>query len=221
MNNGQIINSSKEIVEQFNDYFVNIGPKLAKAIPKATTQIPSYLKNSPANSLSLFLTDRWEVTNIVNDLQDKTSFGYDGIPVDIVEKCFAAIAKPLASLVKCSFRSGCFPDQLKVAKVCPVYQSGPENEFSNYRSIFILLSFSKIFEKAAYICLEKFLSSNDSLTNCQYGFRPKHSTYMALIDMYNQISESQENRNYTIGIFIDLSKAFDTIDHSMIYCVIN
>ena len=213
---GIILNSPDDIVECFNDYFVNVGPKLANVIPTTAKQFSSYLSNSPMNSLSLFLTDSHEVINVVNCLNNKTSYGVDDIPVIIVKKCISAIANPMAALINCSFRTGRFPDSLKIAKICPIFKSGCENEFSNYRPISILPSFSKIYEKIAYNRLENFVLSNETLTNCQYGFRSKHSTFMALLDMYNKVSESIDLGNFTIGIFIDLSKAFDTIDHGIL-----
>ena len=216
LKDGNIINSPSEIVEQFNNYFVNVGPRLARVIPPANKSFSSFLCNSPCNSLSLYLTNSSEIINVVKNLCDKTSYGFDSVPVNIVKKCISTIAEPLSCLINCSFRTGRFPDNLKVAKVCPIFKNGSENEFSNYRPISILPSFSKIYEKVAYNRLESFLLSNDSITKCQYGFRSKHSAYMALLDMYNKASESLDKGNYSVGIFIDLSKAFDTIDHDIL-----
>ena len=86
---------------------------------------------SPSNSLSMFLTDSYEVLNIVTSLKNKASSGFNDIPVTVVRKCISAIAEPLVSLINCSFRTGRFPDQIKVAKVYPVFKDGAENEFEN------------------------------------------------------------------------------------------
>ena len=213
---GSIISCPKAIVDNFNEYFVSIGSKLARDIPESNKKFSSYLKNSPSHSLSFYLTDKFEVISIVNGLNNKFSFGCDNIPVDVVKKCATAIAEPLAALINCSFRTGLFPDRLKIAKVCPIFKSGSVNVFSDYRPISILPSFSKVFEKAAYNRLSSFLSSNNILTSCQYGFRRNHSTYMALMDLYSKASESIENNCFALGIFIDLSKAFDTINHNIL-----
>ena len=100
--------------------------------------------------------------------------------------------------------------------MCPIFKSGSKTEFGNYRPISILPSFSKIFEKIASNRLQFFLNINNILTSSQYGFRPKHSTYMALLDMYDKISDSLDKGFYSLGIFIDLSKAFDTINHTIL-----
>ena len=88
--------------------------------------------------------------------------------------------------------------------------------FSDYRTVSILPRFSKVFENVAYNRLSSFLSSNNVLTSCQYGFRRNHSTFMGLMDLYSKTSESIDKNCFALGIFIDLSKAFDTIDHDIL-----
>ncbi len=161
-------------------------------------------------------TDAEEVINIVGKFSDKSSFGCDLIPFDIVKKSIKSIAPLMAAVVNCSFRNGSFPDELKIAKVCPIFKNGSTNLFSNYRPISLLPSFSKIFEKLMYCRLDSYITSKNILTSSQYGFRQKHSTYMALLDMYNKLSSAIDNRDFAIGIFIDLSKAFDTINHKIL-----
>src|ERR1043165_2096884 len=132
---GLTISNHQEIVENFNNYFVSIGEKLAESIPAASASFSSYLNNSNMDSFALFLTDATEVIEIVYNLKDKSSYGVDGIPVNIMKKCITQIAEPLSFIIKCSFRTGCIPNQLKIAKVCPIFKAGPENTFLNYRPI--------------------------------------------------------------------------------------
>jgi hypothetical protein len=126
------------------------------------------------------------------------------------------IAEPLSHLINKSFLTGSFPDCLKIAKVCPIFKSGDKHLFSNYRPISILPSFSKIYEKVVACRLLKFFESGNILVQNQYGFRKNHSTYMAAIEMLDKISAAIDNGEHPIGIFIDLSKAFDTINHSIL-----
>src|ERR1051325_5469376 len=141
---GVKIDNKIEIVEKFNEYFVGIGSKLASSIPNASKPFHAYLNSLSMNSFSLYSTDANEIIKIVSDFQNKTSSGFDDIPVNI-------IAEPISQIINCSFRCGIFSDVLKIAKVCPVFKDGERELFNNYRPISILPSFSKIFEKSIYI----------------------------------------------------------------------
>ncbi len=215
---GKETSNAHEIVEYFNEYFTNIGDKLAESIPESSAPFTSFLDNrSYCDSFMLFPTDAFEIRDIVHDFKDKSSYGFDSIPTCIVRKCITEISEPISALINSSFLSGVVPDSLKIAKVCPIYKNGDQNIFSNYRPISILPSFSKIFEKAVYKRLTSYISSKNILYNNQYGFRSEHSTFMALQDMYDKVSLSLDNREFSIGIFVDLSKAFDTVNHSILF----
>lgn len=216
--NGCTITDPQEIVEYFNDFFVNIGEKLAKSIPAASSKFSSYLPGTESykNSFALFLTDAAEVTGIVDGFNDKSSYGVDHIPINILKKCISQVAEPLSALINSSFHSGRVPDSLKIAKVCPIFKADAENTFSNYRPISVLPSFSKVFEKVVHRRLSEYMISKCILNKNQYGFRQNHSTYMAIQDMYSKISQAIDNQEYAVGIFVDLSKAFDTINHDIL-----
>jgi len=116
--------------------------------------------------------------------------------------------------------NGIFPDKMKRQnsrqKVCPILKSGPSNEFSDYRLISVLPSFSKIFEKIITKRLLSFIELHDILSSSQYGFRKKHSTYMAIMNFYDKVTEAIDKSEFCLGIFIDLSKAFDTLNHDVL-----
>jgi Reverse transcriptase (RNA-dependent DNA polymerase) len=122
----------------------------------------------------------------------------------------------MAKIVNISFKLGKVPDLLKTAKVCPIFKDGCKKSFENYRPISILPSFSKIFERLVYNRLYKYIDKHCILSPKQYGFRAGHSTNMALLDFYDRVSSSIEDKLFTIGVFIDLKKAFDTIDHQIL-----
>src|SRR5206468_11387603 len=109
------------------------------------------------------------------------------------------------------------PDQLKIAKICPIHKEGSESDIINYRPISVLTSFSKIFEKITYNRLLSYINKNNILNGNHYGFRPGHSTSMALLDLQNLITQAFDINQYAVGVFVDLSKAFDTIDHYILY----
>ncbi len=216
---GSVISDPQQVVEYFNDFFVNIGETLAKSIPITSKTFYSYLDStiSYKNSFALYPTDALEIINIVNGFEDKRSYGVDHIPISVLKKCIVQVSEPLSILINCSLQSGRVPDLLKIAKVCPIFKSEASNIFSNYRPISVLPSFSKIFEKVVHCRLSEYMISRCILNNNQYGFRNNHSTYMALQDMYNKISQAVDDREFAIGIFVDLSKAFDTINHEILF----
>ena len=112
--------------------------------------------------------------------------------------------------------SGIFPDELKIAKVIPLFKSGKRHDLSNYRPISILPLFSKIFEKLIHVRLTSFFDTNNVLSENQFGFRRKHSTVHALNTAISSITKSMNDKSYSIGLFIDFSKAFDTIKHDIL-----
>ena len=103
---------------------------------------------------------------------------------------------------------------MKIARVIPLFKSGEKDIFTNYRPVSVLPTFSKILERVLYNRLLRFLNAFKILSDNQYGFRKHHST--ALACLYDKISSAIENRKYAVGIFIDLSKAFDTVDHNIL-----
>ena len=134
----------------------------------------------------------------------------------LVKSVICCVKVPLASIFNKSLQNGVFPDRMKKAKVIHLFKGGDQQEVSNYRPVSILPQFSKILEKIFYNRLVKFISKNNVIYESQYGFRQKHSTNLALMEMIENISTSFDKNMLTTGIFIDLKKAFDTINHSIL-----
>ena len=109
-----------------------------------------------------------------------------------------------------------FPDDLVIARVTPVFKAGNENEVGSYRLISILPCFSKILERIMYNRLFKYLTTNEILYKKQFGFQEGHSTEHAIMQLIDNINNSCEKNHFILGVFIDLSKAFDTVDHILI-----
>ena len=133
-----------------------------------------------------------------------------------MKQSISFIAERLTKIINCSLTTGNVPNLLKIAKVCPIFKTGSKSEFSNYRPISILPAFSKFVEKLINNRLWAYVSKLDILVPNQYGFRSQHSTYMALLDFYDKVSQAIDDKKYAIGIFVDLQKAFDTIDHKIL-----
>jgi len=113
-------------------------------------------------------------------------------------------------------QDGIIPNDLKISKIIPIYKSDDVKSVSNYRPISILPAFSKIIEKLAYNWLLDFTNIHNILYNNQYGLRKRISTSMALIELIKKLTTSIDNNEYTIGIFLDLAKPFDTDNHCIL-----
>ena len=157
-----------------------------------------------------------EVTNIVQLCKPNNSKDGDDISMYVVFKVIISTAKPLAHIFNLSFSFGVFPDHMKIAKIIPIFKNRQKTEFTNYRPISILSQFCKISEKLFNLRLEKILDANKILSDSQYGFRPGMSTVHAAAELVEQISSAIDSQSCCAGVFIDLKKAFDTVDHELL-----
>ena len=137
--------------------------------------------------------------------------------MSLIKEIFKFICKPFTDICNKSFLNGVFPDKMKIAKVIPLFKSGENDTFTNYRPVSLLPQFSKILEKLFNNRLEKFLEMNELLVEGQYGFRNSRSTSMAIAQLIEELTNANDEKKYTVGVFIDLKKAFDTIDHTLLY----
>src|SRR6188768_3865486 len=126
------------------------------------------------------------------------------------------LADPLCYIYNLSINAGIFPDKLKIAKVIPIFKKGDKSEISNYRPISLLSVFSKVFEKIVAKRIISFLSKYAIISDNQFGFRPNHSTTTALLSTIDEIYNSIDDNNFVLGIFLDISKAFDCVNHKIL-----
>ena len=119
-------------------------------------------------------------------------------------------------MINTSIESGHVPDAMELAKVIPIYKSKHKQMLNNYRPISLLPIFSKILEKLIYQRLFNFLNSNNALFSRQYGFRKNHSTINAVTELVSHVIKAMKRKENTISVFLDLSKAFDTVNHNIL-----
>ena len=163
------------------------------------------------NTMYLYPTSLDEIHCLIADLKIGKAFGIDEFSAEVLKVSALAIVPYLQKLINQTFTQGEFPDCLKIAKVIPLVKSGSKTDVDNYRSISLLPVLSKVLEKIMYNRLIKFLDKNDILYEKQFGFRSKHSTVDALIEITENI-RSGTDEEFT-GNMLDLRKAFDTINH--------
>ena len=218
MKNNVKVYKNEDIVNEFNNFFSNIAANTLKQIRHSSRkQFSHYLKNPCQTSMYFYPTNELEIIKIVKDMKMSYSTGFDDINTFVVKQVIYSILTPLVHIVNLSLCSGVVPNNLKIGKIIPVFKKGDKHLFSNHRPITLLPCFSKILEKIVYKILISYLDRNKILNNCQYGFRAGHSCEHALIDLNNTLLTNIHNNFHSFGIFLDLSKAFDLIDHNILF----
>ena len=215
--NGSMLTDPIKIANYFNQNFINMGPGINNKIPIGKYHYTKYLSNVNINN-SMFLnpTTPSEISDIILSLDINKSMGPNSLPIYIIKLCNELFSNCLAKIINLSFSTGIFPDHCKMAKVIPIYKKDNPLLWINYRPISLLPIFSKIFEKVIYTRMYKFLEDNKLIYTKQFGFRANHSTNHALISMTESIKSFLDCGNYVAGIFIDLEKAFDTVNHQIL-----
>ena len=212
----QEISDPKEIANRFCHYFSNIGPNLAKWIQSATSH-KDVLSGDFSQSMFLDLATLEEIIDTTRKFPAGKSAGYDNIPMSIIKRSINSISSSLTQIANLSIIQGIVPNELKIARVVPIFQSGDKALFSNYRPISVLPCFQKILERVIYNRIINYLNDFNVLCDNQYGFRKNRSPSLALIDLCDRISSAFDRREYALGVFLDLSKAFDTVNRAILF----
>ena len=153
----------------------------------------------------------------MSQLSSSKACGFENVPNNLYKLITPIISPFLADIFNKSYDLGTFPSILKYAKVIPLHKTGPKHLVNNYRPISLLSPIAKVFEKLLYVRLENFFSCKKVINNNQqFGFRKGYSTELAITDLYNRIIKNTDNGYYTCCIFLDLSKAFDTVNHTIL-----
>ena len=213
---GKEINDPQQMANIFNNFFLNVSKKITNAIPRTRKSPLDYLKHFNGKSFLLSAVTPNEIEDLINSFQEGKAVGPYGIPIKLLKMISHHISVLFCVIVNESFVSGVFPDRLKLAKVITIYKKHFKDNPTNYHPISILSIFSKLIEKLMYKRLCSFLDSCEILHSLQFGFREKHSTLHALIGMTETIKESIDNGTFGCGVLVDLQKAFDTVNHTIL-----
>ena len=158
--------------------------------------------------------DEQKISKIIDSLPNKTSCGFDNMSTIFLKQIAPTILKPLTLLINQVFNTGIFPDRLKLAK--PVFKKGDSKLINNYRPISLLPVISKVLEKIIANQLSQYFEDNKLFHDNQYGFRTGLSTEYATIELTDRIISNMDRNEIPFSIFLDLSKAFDTLDHTIL-----
>ena len=175
-----------------------------------------YLSNKNPHSFFISPSVPYEISDIIDQFKTGKSIGPNSIPMKLLKILSPYVSSPISLIINESFQTGVFPTKMKQAKVIPVFKKGCSVTSSNYRPISLLSVFSKITEKLMYKRLYNFLELHEVLYKLQFGFRASHSIDHALISLTESIKNTLDNKKYGCGIFIDLQKAFDTVNHQIL-----
>jgi len=210
------ITNRRVISNEFNKYFNSIASKLNDSLPNiplSNSTIPSFMDFlAPANNNTMYLEDCTsdELLDIISDFDNNKA---SDIPIRIIKKASHIITPTLSKYFNVLMKDGIFPDILKIGKITPIFKKGSPEDMGNYRPVSTLPIFGKLFEKIIYSRIYSFAQTQGIINPNQFGFRKSHSTSHAVNQSVKIIEDTLKANKHILGIFIDLSKAFDTIDH--------
>lgn len=217
INEGRTYTNPKEICNIFNNYFVNLVKNTSTGSATHTAKNINNNSNSFVQNIkskfSLRPVEPKEVEKVISSFKNKLSTGYDEIPVTVLKAAKYHLSPVLTHLINSSFISGYFPIELKISKIIPIHKKNDLTDIANYRPISLLPSISKIYEKIVYNQLVTYLENHELIDKIQHGFCEGKSVITATVSFIESIIESVDKGDLTIGIFMDLSKAFDSVSH--------
>jgi hypothetical protein len=221
-NNGMFL-SKQQVVDNFNKYFTQVPGEIARSL-KHVSQSEKQIYNNYFGSDTCINSMFWtpvtseEVMQLISSLSPTKSSGDSGITPKVLKEVAGNVTEPLAHIFNTSLNFGIFPEKMKLAKVIPIHKAGIKSDICNYRPISLLPVISRIFEKVVKSRLLHFLHSQNFFSDYQFGFLTGRSTEMALNNFFSNVHMGLNDPkcNKVSGLFLDIKKAFDTVDHGML-----
>lgn len=211
--NGKSVSNPIDVATIFNDFFVSVVDKSILTEIHENNGNYQYGYNTAKTNFKFVPITESDIVKIITSFKNKPSSGHDDLSINIVKQVMPTIIKPLVHLINSSFISSYFPDELKVAKVIPIFKKGETKDPSCYRPVSLLPIFSKIYEKVVYNQLVSYLEKNKLFDAEQHGFQSGKSTITAGINFINSIVDPIDRGEKVVGVFLDLSRAFDSVCH--------
>jgi len=214
-------NSDIDAANEFNAHFSSVGPKLASKFDGVQNDNNSNLCINTSENFTFHDISCQFVYEQICKMSNNKSSGIDDICTRLLKIASPVVCKSLAYICNLSLHMSVFPKDWKVAKVTPIHKSGDTGQVDNYRPISVLSIVSKIIERAVHDQLYSYFVAHNILSVCQSGFRKNHSTATTLLDVQDFILSNIDNGYVTAALFLDLKKAFDTVDHSLLIRKLN
>ena len=216
---GRIINKPSEIADCQNGFFINKVAQICENLPPPVSDPLAKLRSIMENRSSSFKLKYIhpdKVEQILLNLKNSKSCGLDGIDTFSLKLAGQLLIPPITHIINLSIQSHQFPTTWKVAKIIPLFKKGDPLNPKNYRPVAILPILSKVLEKAVFLQIMDYMDSNQLLHPNHHGFRTGHSTTTCLIQLYDTWVEAIDQGKYAGTCFLDLSAAFDTVNHSLL-----
>ena len=209
------VTSTEELVDVFNEHFINIGPNLAETIQNENDISFQDFINKQDPEFTFQPVSIVKVYNLINNLSTSKATGIDKISAKVLRAAASAIAPSLTEIFNMSIDSNRFPSDWKTARVIPLFKNGQRSVLDNYRPISIVPVVSKII-RLLYNQISDYFSKKQLLCKHQFGFRPLHSTTTTLLECTNEWYVDMDRGLYNLVVLLDLKKAFDTVNHGIL-----
>ena len=200
----EIITDKQNIANHFNSYFTNIGHNMARYITNTDdSNFSHHLKGKLDTNFAFSNVNGGEIIKIINNLPSKSNTGKDQISTNLLKQIKHCITPSLTLIINQMLNTGIFPDNLKIAKIIPLFKKDDDKFFSNYRPISLLSSISKVFEKVIHNQIHCHFDSHNLFYISQYGFRKGFSTELASLEFIDRIMIDLDNGKLPYCVFLD------------------
>ena len=211
------VSNKADVANAFNNHFACVGTEVASMVKQIKTNpVDLILEQDSSLAMDLGTTGPIHFCDILKSLASNTSLDLDSISMKLLKSLSTYISVPVSHIFNLSLTKGIFPKNLKTSRVVPIFKSGDPKNVDNYRPIALVSTLAKVLEKIVAIRLFNYLDINKLLYKHQYGFVKGRSTEQSLLQVTNFISSALNENKYCISIFLDIKKAFDTVDHQIL-----
>lgn len=203
---------TKEKANKFNKYFANVGTEIQKKL-----KIMQHRTDFTGLTGFNFIQETEEnIEKLIDRIRPDVAVGYDNLSAKLIKDAKKTITPWITKIINLGYEVQCFPDCMKVTNIKPLHKKDDTDKISNYRPISILPTLSKIFERSATDQLVSYLEQKNLINPNQHAYRKGHSTQTCLVELANLLYANNDNRKYTGIASLDLSKAYDSISHTLL-----